>query len=101
MNKEKWNRAAPDAGPMVDESSEMVSEQSNEQLMIRGWCLWKCGLLEGEVIVVVIDETVTGFPAGYPVYTSQELLELSGMDDPVVKLIHVAKKEAGAVLACS
>lgn len=49
-----------------------------------------------EVIAVTRDELVEGVPVGYPVYTKQELELLLEADDAAVRLVHEAKKLAGA-----
>lgn len=72
--------------------------QTRELLETRGWCLWRCHALENEVIVVLRDELVDGFPAGYPTYLEQELECLLEVDDSTLKLIHEAKKLAGATV---
>ena len=72
--------------------------QTHELLETRGWCLWRCRALGDEVIVVLRDELVDGFPAGYPTYLEQELESLLEVDDSTLKLIHEAKKLAGATV---
>jgi len=95
-----WSRSAPELKlKEIKQSAEEVAQDTFRQLSTQGWCLWRCKLLNGEVIVVVRDELVEGIPAGYPVYTSGELLELLDVDDSMVRLIHEAKKKGGASIA--
>jgi len=70
----------------------------SELLATRGWCLWQCRALEGEVIVVLRDELVDGFPTGYPTYLEQELEYLLEASDSTLRLVHEAKKLAGATV---
>ncbi|HEY82518.1 MAG TPA: MarR family transcriptional regulator [Dehalococcoidia bacterium] len=77
-----------------------VAQHTKELLSSRGWCLWKCSVLDGDIIVVLRDELVTGYPEGYPVYTEAELEELcqGGVSEATIRLIHEAKKTAGATV---
>jgi hypothetical protein len=78
--------------------AQEVAAQTYQLLASRGWCLWRCRALDNEVIVVLRDELITGFPAGYPTYLEQELECLLEADDSALKLIHEAKKLAGATI---
>lgn len=73
---------------------EVVAKVTYKLFSTRGWCLWKCDILNGDVIVVVRDELVEGVPAGYPVYYEQELSELLDADDAMIRMVHEAKKKA-------
>jgi len=83
------------------EQAEDVAQVTAEMLDRRGWCLWRCSALDGEVIAVAVDEGVEGVPEGYPVYTEQELAELcrESTSDTTLRLVHEAKKLAGARVA--
>jgi len=98
MSLPLWKQSAPAAGQKEIESqpAEVVAERTEELLMTRGWCLWRCSVLSGEVIAVTRNELVEGVPLGYPVYTKQELELLLEADDAAVRLVHEAKKLAGA-----
>jgi hypothetical protein len=78
--------------------AQEAAARTRELLETRGWCLWRCRALDDEVIVVLRDELVGGFPAGYPTYLEQELESLLEVDDITLKLIHEAKKAAGATI---
>jgi hypothetical protein len=78
--------------------AQEAAARTRELLETRGWCLWRCRALDDEVIVVLRDELVGGFPAGYPMYLEQELECLLEVDDSTLKLIHEAKKAAGATV---
>jgi DNA repair ATPase RecN len=89
----------------LDEDSPLSKAQevarcTREHLASRGWCLWRCRALGDEVIVVVRDENVKGMPQGYAVYTEEELEKLfsGGVSDSTLRLVHAAKKVAGAVI---
>ena len=100
MGKALWEQPAPVPVQKEDEpqSAEDVAECTRELLASRGWCLWKCSALGGEVIAVVRDENVEGVPEGYPIYTEVEMAELcqDGVSEATLRLVHEAKKLAGA-----
>jgi len=78
--------------------AEEAARCTRELLNSQGWCLWKCNSLDGDIIVVVTDEMVTGYPEGYPVYTELEFEELyrDGVSQATLRLVHETKKMAGA-----
>jgi len=78
-----------------------TARRTRELLNSRGWCLWRCSVLNNDVIAVVRDELVEGVPQGYPVYTECELALIGGDDvrETTIKLIHEAKKLTGAIVA--
>jgi hypothetical protein len=84
--------------------AEETARQTEEVLATRGWCLWRCSILGGEVIAVVRDKNVKGMPERYPVYHKAEIEELFGKGKSVSKatlrLINEAKKRGSAVLKC-
>jgi len=82
------------------QEARAVANRTRELLDTRGWCKWQCEALRGEVIVVARDAQVTGMPAGFPVYTEAELLELtSGRVRPsTIRLVHEAKKTMHATI---
>lgn len=100
MRKALWEQPAPVPPQKEDEPqpAEVIAERTRELLTTRGWCLWKCSNLGGEVIAVVRDENVEGVPESYPVYTETELEELcqDGVSEASLRLVHEAKKLAGA-----
>jgi len=102
MGKALWEQSAPVPLQKEDEPqlAEVVAECTRELLNFRGWCLWKCSTLGGDIIAVVRDENVEGVPEGYPVYTEAELEELCRGDvsEAHLRLVHEAKKLAGAVV---
>lgn len=86
--------------PKRELMADLVALHTRRLLSSRGWHLWKCDVLGGEVIVVVRDEKVAGVPEGYPVYTEAELKKLFSEDinESTLRLIHEAKKHGGAVV---
>ena len=102
MGKALWEQPAPVPVQKEDEPqlAEVVAECTRELLATRGWCLWKCSVLGGEVICIVQDELVEDVPEGYQVYTEAELDELCQDDisNATIRLVHEAKKIAGAVV---
>lgn len=97
----RWNRPAPIAtmekpGPAGEPlPPEEVAAETHRQLEERGWCPWDCSELGSETVIVAIDETVQ-VPAGYPVYTVQELEEAIDLDGRQLQTVHELKKLAGA-----
>lgn len=89
----------------LDEDSSLSNAQeivrrTKEYLATRRWCLWQCGALDGEIITLVRDTNVEGMPQDYPIYTENELEKLFSNDvsNSTLRLIHAAKKWAGAVV---
>jgi len=103
MDKHTWGQPAPAAvavkPPTEPRPAEEVAAETHRLLEDPGWCLWRCSTLDNEVIVVVRDELVTGYPAGFPVYTSQELVELAKAGGEFIRVAHEAKKTLGAKVA--
>ena len=109
-DKAPWNQPAPvPAGPgttavkereapavISDTAAAAVAEVSHHHLSERGWCSWRCMKLDGDTIIVVIDETIDNYPKGYPVYTLQELKDILPLDDKMLRAAHRAKKLTGA-----
>jgi len=81
--------------------AEAVALETERQLQERGWVLWQCATLNGEVIVVIRDDQVTSYPVDHVVYTEWELRHLfstrAKRDASQLRLVHEAKK-AGAVV---
>lgn len=97
---EKWQERL-----ILDERAQAALAQAEEtarrtrgHLVTQGWCLWKCSTQGGDIIAVVLDETVEGAPGGYPIYTVAELEELcrDEVSEVHLRLVHEAKKQAGA-----
>jgi hypothetical protein len=86
--------------PKPELAAELVALRTRKLLDSRGWCLWKCSVFGGEVIVIIRDERVEGYPKGHPVYTEAELERLMQGDvkDSTLHLVHEAKKMGGAVI---
>jgi hypothetical protein len=96
MATDSWEEELAGLEEELRRAQERAS--SNELLATRGWCLWRCRALGDEVIVVLRDELVDGFPAGYPTYLEQELDYLLEVGDGTLRLVHEAKKLAGATV---
>jgi hypothetical protein len=103
MGRNNWNRPAPvmekpepEAQLAEEQSIEETMVETHRQLTEKGWCLWECSALGGDVVIIVIDETITGYPAGLPVYTLQEMDEVAKLDFKTIRLAHEAKKALGA-----
>lgn len=95
-------KAARGKRKLTEEEAQLLSEKTLESLAEKGWCLWRCNnVLQGDT-VLLLDERmkkeglIKGMPRGYPVYTLAELSGLIDADDSTVRLIHEAKKAAGA-----
>jgi hypothetical protein len=78
------------------EQSEAIRtvERTMEALNNKGWCVWTCSNLDNERIFVVQSQfSILHLPHNnYPVYTVDELKELSEASIESIKLIHAAKK---------
>lgn len=100
MAKALWQQPAP--VPVLDKPqlAEVVAERTRELLATRGWCLWKCSTLGGDIIALISGENVEDMPEGYPVYMEAELEVLCQEDvsEATIRLAHEAKKIAGAVV---
>jgi len=75
---------------------EVVVAETQRLLESPGWCLWRCSALTNDVVVIVRDELVTGYPIGYPVYMVQELIEFTEIGEGMIRMAHEAKKYLGA-----
>ena len=64
----------------------------------QGYCLWKCATLRDQVIIVVDRDIPDGAPAGYPVYSLDELSKIETLPTSTLRLINTAKKVGGAVV---
>jgi hypothetical protein len=71
-----------------------VARKTQELFDRQGWALWKCDLLNDEIIVVLRDESVKNYPQGYPVYLSSELDTIINLSDKTIRMIHSTKKQA-------
>ena len=82
------------------EEAEEIARHTEDLLASRGWCLWRCDALGGDIIGVAKDEGVDGIPEGVPVYTEAELGNLFSnkpVTQATLRLIHGGKKQ-GAVI---
>ena len=79
-------------------TNPFVHKAQERLLTTRGWCMWKCSTLGGDIIAVVRDENVEGVPEGYPAYTEAELEELCQDDvsEATLRLVNEGKKLARA-----
>ena len=77
------------------------AETTTEELLAtQGWCLWKCDVLDGDIIALVRDESVKDVPEGYVVYTKAEMEEIGRFIVPqsTIRLVHEAKKRTSATV---
>ena len=96
MDASSWEKELASLEALAQ--AEDVARLTSELLDKQEWCLWKCSALDDDIIVVCRDEISSGYPKGYPIYTEGELgtLSQSGISDKTLRLIHEAKKLAGA-----
>ena len=100
-----WKMAAPTdtepPGPVADsiETAVQVAEATRISLEERGFCLWSCRTLRGEIIAVVKNGKVPGIPEEYPVYTLEELNKTEDLKEKTLRLIHVAKKSGAKIIS--
>ena len=94
--------SAPPPGQMpldsIPQAPEEVARATTEALDARGWCLWKCSTFDGDVIVIMDPYSARGAPTGYPVYTTEELRLLGQLHSKTIRLVHEAKRIAGATI---
>ena len=84
--------------PVVDLAAELAEATANQTAEIiekQGHAFWKCQILRGEIIEVVIDRAYAT-QSRYPVYTLRELALENLLKDSTIRLIYLAKKLAGA-----
>ncbi len=98
------NQLQGDTGDRRDAFSEDVhipAETTTEELLTtKGWCLWQCSALDGEIIALVRDESVQDVPEGYVVYTQAEMAEIGRFKVPqsTIRIVHEAKKRTSATI---
>ena len=94
----KWNRSAPvlTREKVEEQRTEVVISETVRALEERGWALWRCWSLGGDIIVVIRDEMVSEVPEKYPIYTAAELETLADEDAATIRLVHEAKKAVRA-----
>lgn len=86
-------KSRPDPSALVQ--AQELAAITRKELDTRGWCLWKCANLDGDVVAIIKDESVTDYPQGYPVYTEDDLRNLPKTISPwALRMIHEAKKQA-------
>lgn len=94
-----------DMGPPLIKAPYQIAketaERTKELLETRGWVLWKCAKLDNEVIVIIRDEFVTGYPPGLPFFTDAEVREFNQkkISLKTYKLLIEARKEDAKVFA--
>ena len=77
------------------QKAKEVADRTKHYFLTRGWVLWKCTKLNNEIIVVVRDYKVTGYPKGYPVFSDDEIRQLNqdGATPETWELVIEAKKD--------
>ena len=90
----------PELRAKIDQSQDYqkakeVADWTKHYFLTRGWVLWKCTKLNNEIIVVVRDYKVTGYPKGYPVFSDDEIRQLNqdGATPETWELVIEAKKD--------
>ena len=89
------------------QTQDLVSD-TKTLLHHRGWALWRCSMLNSEIITIIKDRDVfseqlelapgTNEALNYPIYTVDEVVELTRGNNPAgIRLVHEAKK-LGAVI---
>lgn len=91
MNTRTWTPAIVQPSSLKH-APESVAAKTQQLLAGRGWCAWMCSALGNAVIIIVRDDTVTGYPAGLPVFAVAELEEIKEVDISMVRLIYEAKR---------
>ena len=101
MSKQSWNKPAPanpgqgakGAAVMEPPAPEGEAAVIKRQLEDRGWCLLRFGeAFGGDTIVVTANKLITGYPDGYPVYSTGELTGVLSLDEKMQMALHRAKR---------
>lgn len=84
--------------PLKDELNVEAMCQKFDYIMDRqGWVMMMFPtLLHGDIITIIRDEEVTGYPLNHAVYTVEEFKLLCDKGAATFRLVHEAKKKAGA-----
>lgn len=69
-----------------------TAELTRQLLDGKGWCFWKCSVFHNEIIVIIRDKAVEGYPENFTIYTEAELKELIKRSDYGMMRLHEAKK---------
>lgn len=69
-----------------------VVEESQKQLDKKGWVMWRCTNFGDEHIIIVLDDMVTGYPKGYPVFTADEMEKVENMTSKQISAAIRVKK---------
>lgn len=89
---------APESNESLLVKARRLAELTREWLDKRGWVMWECPRLNDQRIIIIRDETITGYPVRYPVFTELDLEKIGDLPDSTFKLILEAKKQAACRL---
>ncbi len=103
---DEMQSATTGSNPEIKEDAEVVSRKTLEDLDKKGWCLWRCRILDDQVITVVRDSPIfrkqlrfsdpLRVPASYPVFTVDELHYLAHAEEWTIRMVYESKKLAPA-----
>lgn len=86
--------------PTEEELSQaaITAYETRKALDTIGWVAWECRYLDNDVIIIIRDESVKGYPRGYPVYTENEIKLHENLTAQEVRRLHLIKKATGGEL---
>ena len=85
------------AGLIDKAAAESSADAIAGDLARQGWSLVRIKRISDDPIVIAYVRTTTGIPAGYAVYTADELEHIGSIDDDHTRALVAAAKKMGAV----
>ncbi len=104
MNLPLWQQPAPvqvTKPPVIlnEAEAESLVAVTLKSLDAQGYCLWRCVLLRGEIMMLVRNDLSENIEARYPLYTLEEVERLAELQESTIRLIyHIKKQSGGAVI---
>jgi hypothetical protein len=83
---------------MTWEEAEKVVQETLAQIELKGWCLWRLRNLKGQEICLIRDYQIQDYPAGYPVFSLEEMKKLEDVPDKTFRLICHVKDSGDAII---
>jgi hypothetical protein len=94
VRKNRIFEVQPDQKKEV-ENPESTILQTEQLILDQGFCYWCCGLFGGDVIKIVLDDSIKSI--NYPVWTVDEIEKSEDLPISTLKLIqHLKKIKTGA-----
>ena len=95
--EEKTKQLSFEKTPLDD--AEQVANETLQAIDFQGFCLWRCTLLRGEIMMLVRNDLSENIETRYPLYTLEELEMMDELPASTIRLIyHIKKKSGDAVI---